>query len=100
MIYYNFIRENGFIRRSRKPENAQVSDGNSKYVFTDKLDRLLEQLSGFQPVSIAGKVVEEGIRDLSMNFQRFGSNDKIAQTALVQNSISKLGKHFYAPEGF
>ena len=80
--------------------NQGNADGGDKYVFTNKLDHLMENTSGFVNLKLAGKSIETGLRVMSLNFRNFGSNDKIDQTTICRNSLLRIAKHFLTPEGF
>ena len=86
----------GFIRRT----SDKNTDGGGKYVFTNKLDLMMEGLSGFSSLKLTGKPIEAGLRQMSLNFRSFGSNDKIDCTLACRSSVLKIGKHFLTPEGF
>lgn len=60
----------------------------------------MEGLSGFESLKLAGKSIEVGVREMSLRFRNFGSNDKIDQTKACQTSMLRTGKHFLSPEGF
>ena len=76
-------------------------NGLCKFTFTDELGNLCGRLRrlGFKNFELDGKKFDEGLKILSLKFEKFATGNKIPDMGLMRSKLAQIGAHFLHPEG-